>query len=652
MSLQDDQGLVITYFVQSINIVVSFFFPIRHLYTSFPSGQSSLDYQFLASFVFSGTSASSAKECTAFPFPSLPHTMYGQSPPPGSHVLYSMPSASLPGFYPNLNSGGASPPGAYNNYTAVDPNGRRSSVHETNNIWASPSTNRQRRFSVDFSILAPERGPSVHSDPFSVPLAARTTNIPASAAFPQSSFFATPSERWDMQRRTREQPAAHPGGLLGEPNFLPHIEPGELLAPPEFRGRHSTGDIFGPRQHPMGWNRPSWAAELHHGISESSDRPVDPTRVDYAPEYAPEQSLLQAAHAKEKAKEPYQIPPAVLEYFSADPHNRVKVTAEYLEKRFFDEEKYLDSLYQLPKFPLGSASHEHQLVLVAFKAGRVDVFHLPEHPNLKSLQVGDLVIVEADRGKDLGRIVKFNVSIDEAHLLKLLEYLVQQAALNEHSLDDLSVKLLHHMGGHGPHQNHAAGCAPPTLHAPKAILALAQQSEIQQILNKKQDEEKACRLCLSKIANATSSQDEVLLASSELKNMRLVDAEYQFDRRKLIFYYSTTKRIDFRDLVRELFRIYKTRIWMCAVSGTPYSARKARRQNKGLSHNEEKNNSVPGLENNDVGRFPEFGASHNGAKVNVPREFHAIRELSSSDDMALDGGESLVLKSLVDTLDR
>lgn len=68
MSLQDDQGLVITYFVQSINIVVSFFFPIRHLYTSFPSGQSSLDYQFLASFVFSGTSASSAKECTAFPF--------------------------------------------------------------------------------------------------------------------------------------------------------------------------------------------------------------------------------------------------------------------------------------------------------------------------------------------------------------------------------------------------------------------------------------------------------------------------------------------------------------------------------------------------------------------------------------------------------
>ena len=58
-----------------------------------------------------------------------------------------------------------------------------------------------------------------------------------------------------------------------------------------------------------------------------------------------------------------------------------------------------------------------------------------------SLKVVDLVIMKADSG-----IVKFNVSNDEARPLKLLEYLVQQAALNEHSLDDLSVKLLHHMG--------------------------------------------------------------------------------------------------------------------------------------------------------------------------------------------------------------
>lgn len=34
------------------------------------------------------------------------------------------------------------------------------------------------------------------------------------------------------------------------------------------------------------------------------------------------------------------------------------------------------------------------------------------------------------------------------------------------------------------------------------------------------------------------------------------------DRRKLTFYFIAEKRIDFRELVRELFKIYKTRIWM------------------------------------------------------------------------------------------
>lgn len=36
------------------------------------------------------------------------------------------------------------------------------------------------------------------------------------------------------------------------------------------------------------------------------------------------------------------------------------------------------------------------------------------------------------------------------------------------------------------------------------------------------------------------------------------------DRRKLTFYFKANERIDFRELVRELFKIYKTRIWMCA----------------------------------------------------------------------------------------
>lgn len=37
------------------------------------------------------------------------------------------------------------------------------------------------------------------------------------------------------------------------------------------------------------------------------------------------------------------------------------------------------------------------------------------------------------------------------------------------------------------------------------------------------------------------------------------------DRRKLTFYFIAEKRIDFRELVRELFRLYKTRIWMASL---------------------------------------------------------------------------------------
>jgi hypothetical protein len=47
--------------------------------------------------------------------------------------------------------------------------------------------------------------------------------------------------------------------------------------------------------------------------------------------------------------------------------------------------------------------------------------------------------------------------------------------------------------------------------------------------------------------------------------MAVLDAEYQFDRHKLTFYFEAEKRIDFRDLVNELFSLYKTRIWMQQV---------------------------------------------------------------------------------------
>lgn len=299
------------------------------------------------------------------------------------------------------------------------------------------------------------------------------------------------------------------------------------------------------------------------------------------------------------------------QYFEYDPHGRVKVTMKLLEERFFEEEQYLGDLYQLPRFPIEHSLRNYQLVLVGFKAGRIDVFYLPSTNEFSNLKVGDLVIVEADRGRDLGKIFKMNVSIDEARLMKFLQFQEQQAALSDSdNVSDLSVKNIHN-----------SSSAPPALHFPKSIIALALSNDVLQVLNKKQDEEKACRLCLAKISSAIQNSTEGAHASTDtnsnntstntgtkansttntnvnanssgsgatqegngkdntgsgimsnvldLMQMKLIDAEYQFDRKKLIFYYSTSKRIDFRDLVRELFRIYKTRIWMCAAIGKPY----------------------------------------------------------------------------------
>lgn len=265
--------------------------------------------------------------------------------------------------------------------------------------------------------------------------------------------------------------------------------------------------------------------ELGHGRQEY-DRRHSYNDIFDKPNY---QSFKQEVNATNREE--------IDRYFEYDPHQRVKVTLSYFEEIFAS-----DKLIQLPKFPIENSLRNYQLVLIGFKAGRIDIFYVVGDSN--SFKVGDLVIVEADRGRDLGKVVKLNISIDEARLLKHLQFQEQHQAVNDPD---------------------SIGNDHPVLHFPKQVVGLVQTHDMFQILNKQQDEEKACRLCLSRI-NTTNFLKSL---GSEV-DMKLIDAEYQFDRKKLIFYYSTNKRIDFRELVRELFRIYKTRIWMCAVVGLPY----------------------------------------------------------------------------------
>ncbi|ODV91942.1 hypothetical protein CANCADRAFT_78952 [Tortispora caseinolytica NRRL Y-17796] len=201
--------------------------------------------------------------------------------------------------------------------------------------------------------------------------------------------------------------------------------------------------------------------------------------------------------------------------------------------------------------PIASNFADAVLYAVEFKGGRLEIFQSPVKGGV-SPEVGDLVIVDADRGQDLGKVVRRNLSAEVARAFRIQQHNEQQATLRKQpDADGNSAK--------------AEGINPSTILQPKSILRLAQSPEIQQLFNKNSDEEKARRICISKIEERHLS-------------MRITDAEYQWDRRKLTFFYNANNRIDFREVVRELFRIYKTRIWMCAVSNEQAEAILAARE--------------------------------------------------------------------------
>lgn len=61
--------------------------------------------------------------------------------------------------------------------------------------------------------------------------------------------------------------------------------------------------------------------------------------------------------------------------------------------------------------PLHSVPSSYPLFIVEFKAGRTDLYYLPD-PKM-DVRVGDLVIVEADRGRDLGKVVNDGITVRE-----------------------------------------------------------------------------------------------------------------------------------------------------------------------------------------------------------------------------------------------
>lgn len=151
-----------------------------------------------------------------------------------------------------------------------------------------------------------------------------------------------------------------------------------------------------------------------------------------------------------------------------------------------------------PDSAVATAEITGPLVHVAFRGGRREAFHNPQGLEIR---VGDHVHVEAERGHDLGWVIASD----------------------------------------GPELRRR--CSEPV----RALLRHATPEEIARLAVIEQEDREAHEICRSR-------------AEHFRLEMKVIDAETQFDSNRVTFYFTADRRVDFRELVRDLARIFRTRI--------------------------------------------------------------------------------------------
>lgn len=139
-----------------------------------------------------------------------------------------------------------------------------------------------------------------------------------------------------------------------------------------------------------------------------------------------------------------------------------------------------------------------ELLEISFKGNRRVLYLNPKEINLKP---GDYAIVEADKGIDMGSVTKVGRLV---------------------ALSDIKGK-------------------------PKNLIRKAAPEDTKQLDENRRKEAQAFLVAREKIRKHGL-------------NMKLVDVEYQYDHNKLTFYFTSDKRVDFRELVKDLAAYYRTRI--------------------------------------------------------------------------------------------
>jgi cell fate regulator YaaT (PSP1 superfamily) len=165
-----------------------------------------------------------------------------------------------------------------------------------------------------------------------------------------------------------------------------------------------------------------------------------------------------------------------------------------------------------------------QTVEVRFKGNRKGLFDWAGED--EQLRMRDAVIVDADRGQDLGRV----------------------SAVGETALKKCGSSC----GGC------ASGEAPPGDRAP--VLRIASREEVSVHEELRRSEEDVRRAIITR-------------TRSHKLPMKISDAEWQWDRKKLTVYFTSEKRVDFRNLVRELASEFKTRIELRQIGVRDEAAR-------------------------------------------------------------------------------
>lgn len=139
-----------------------------------------------------------------------------------------------------------------------------------------------------------------------------------------------------------------------------------------------------------------------------------------------------------------------------------------------------------------------KVVGVRFRtAGKVYYFD----PGKYKIQKGDHVIVETARGIEYGTVASGTMEVEEEKIPQPL----------------------------------------------KPVLRIATQRDDKQEAENREKEKEAFKICLEKI-------------QKHKLEMKLIDAEYTFDNNKVLFYFTADGRIDFRELVKDLASVFKTRI--------------------------------------------------------------------------------------------